>query len=411
MDKDYRDTRPRPSTLPLLDQCPRFVSRKKSEVNRDALDEAAEEGTILHAKMEKLALIPVDLWDESIEKDPDLSPDQVTILKEASVQVADLFRLGLPVVTLASLPSALTEGGHYQLEDALMLPADTGIFVEVSVSPKVCRPGTADLFARYGNKGVLCDYKFTRVIREHDLQMKAYVVGVFNAVPVDYVEVRIVAPRLRDAHPAVTYNRKTHLPLLQEELSHVIDRSADLFAPGCPGETCAFCEGNARCPYQMASLKDIPMTETSLVMPDAWLPILLAETLPARGQRRQLVKWLGAFIDAAKEDDKAWAIANPGLELPGFTKSVQLGRASLDRDKLKEANEALLLRFGITENMLLGYTVPDKDRLAEFVGLLQGLGADEAKTAINQALAPFTKRSEDIIAFRASRKTKGALNA
>lgn len=408
--------------MPNLAACPRFVPRKDDpDGKKDSLAEAAEEGTFLHGKMEALAEVPVEKWDAAVADDAELDEYQRAFVTDAAAQVRDLFGLGLPVVTKRSLK--LKPEDHYRLtgNDLVYIRDDMDIrsfslsqkgcvYCEVSVDPGVCAPGTADLFVKFGNKGVLVDYKTVRVNRSHDLQMKSYVVGFFDATDVEFIEVRIVAPRLREAHAYVTYSRTEDLARLRAELEAVVARAEDPFTPGCPGDQCAMCDGNGRCPWQAATLRDIPVDEGALVLPDAWKPVLSAATPELRGQRRGLVKWLEAFVASVKDDDKAWALANPDKDVPGFTKSVSPGRPSLDRDHLQEANVNLLLALGLTDRQLLAFCVPDKNRLAEHAGVLLGLPTDEAKRKINAALSPYMKRGEDIVSFRAVKKKKEIAN-
>ena len=124
-----------------------------------------------------------------------------------------------------------------------------------------------------------------------------------------------------------------------------------------------------------------------------------------------MVKWLDGFIEAVKDDDKAWALANPDTDLPGWTKSVGLGRASLDDTRLKEINEALSLTFGLPLATLVSFLKPDKAKLAEFLALVRGMSDDEAKKEVSKALAPFEKRGAPIIAFRAEKRGKKELKA
>ena len=77
--------------------------------------------------------------------------------------------------------------------------ARDGVYLEVSVDPGITRPGTADIVMINGTSGVLVDYKFTRVEREHDAQMKSYVVGVFRTIErLQALEVRNCRPAIRD---------------------------------------------------------------------------------------------------------------------------------------------------------------------------------------------------------------------
>lgn len=412
--------KPRPSALPHLEACPRWSPRPdKPDAEKNAMDDAADEGTLVHATMEHLVASPMGEWDAAIDADAELSPDLRQVVKDCAQQVSDLFIFGLPVVTKKSM--GLAADAHYELIGCYggvfnetfnrSVPIDA-IYCEVGVDPDITAPGTADLVFVQGNRAVLVDYKTNRVLRAHDRQQQAYILGVFAALPqVDSVESRLVCPRLGiDAHPPTMYLR-SDIPRLEAELNGIVALASDPFEPGCPGSQCAFCAGNGRCPWQAASLRDIPADVFAMVAPAAWQAVLSPGTPEIRGQRRALVKWLDGFIEAVKDDDKAWALANPDTDLPGWTKSVGLGRASLDDTRLKEANESLSLTFGLPYDTLVSFLKPDKVKLAEFLALVRGMSDDEAKKEVSKALAPFEKRGAPIISFRAEKRGKKELKA
>lgn len=394
------------------------MSRPDDPNRNDGLDSAARDGTLIHEKMEALADVALDKWEETIWNDPDLGPALAPLVAESAIQVRDLFSMGLPVFTKTSM--GLNPDAHYELGaagvpdwDGHVTPPRDGVYCEVGVSSDVAKHGTADLIVVTGNRAVLVDYKNVFVVRDHRAQLLAYIVGVFNALPkVDYVETRIVSPRIGQVHAPETFERAKDLPEILAELEDIVNRAMDPFAPGCPGEACATCRGNGSgCAWQCASLRDVPVEVSALVQPNAWLPMLNAVTPETRGQRRKLVKWLGDFCDSVKEQDKEWALANPDTELPGFTKSIQAGRASLDKTRLAEVNESLRLRFGISAEVMAAFSVPDKEQLAEYVALGQGMTQADAEGAIKQCMNPFMKRGNDIVAFRAVKPKKGALTA
>jgi len=408
----------RPSSLPNLEACPRWVNRPRDPDKKSALDEAADEGTLVHRKMLELATRNVNDWPALIEADPEISPALRPIVQECAEQVKDLFGMGLPVI---ADPVNAVNGTVYEL---VTYDSDLGtidvfnnvrdrheffkpdaIFCEIGVDPRVTSPGTADLVVVQGNRAVLVDYKTNRVVRSHDRQLEDYVLGIFNALSqVDYVEARIVAPRLGDTHRPVQFERKD-LAELKAGLQHIVDLAEDAFTPGVPGEQCAMCAGNGRCPYQAASLRDIPIDSEALVRPGGWLQMMQPNVTPElRGERRQIIKWLEALIDFAKEDDKEWAKADVNAEMPGFTKSVQIGRAKLDDTKLAEVNDALRLTFGLAWETLVAFLSPEKTKLVEFLAMQRGISQDEAKKQVDKALAPFITRGPPVIAFRAVKK-------
>lgn len=415
---------PRPSALPALAACPRWVSRPRTEA-KDSLDEAADEGTAIHAKMEALAGIPVSQWDDDINGDAALGPALIPIVREAADQVRDVFSMGLPVVTKARL--GLGEDSHYELgcvlDDGLSvqrfhahasaMPVQDAVYCECGLDSGIAAPGTGDVAVVQGNRGFYIDYKSNRVARDHRPQVLAYVVGLFNAVArLETVEARVVAPRLYGVHAPEVFSRGM-LPQLEAELRAITGAAADPFTPGCPGEYCAMCAGNGRCPYQAAALRDIPVAAEALVRPQAWTHMLDAVTPDLRGQRRALVKWLETFVDAVKDDDKAWALANPEAEIPGFAKTVQAGRACFDRTRCAEAVDALCLKFGLGLDVIKAFAVVDASGFADYLALNRGTTKAEAEAEVKAALAPYMKRGADIVAFRAvkAKKAKPALTA
>jgi len=406
--------KPRPSSLPNLEACPRWVGRLRDDASapQDSMDQAADEGTLIHAKMEALAEVPVSGWDACIWGDPDLGPALAPVVTEAANQVRDIFSLGLPVVTKRRL--GVSADAHYELGDLVAAcdpsPPD-GIYCEVGLDPGITKPGTGDLLAITGNRATYVDYKSNRVIRSHTAQIKAYVLGVFRAVPrVDYVEARIVAPRLGDAHAAVVYSRAGDLEVIETELRRIADDAADPFTAGCPGEPCAMCAGNGRCCWQAATLRDIPVEASALVTPGMWRTLMDPPSPEVRGQRKRLAKFMETFCEAVKKDDQSWAADNPAEALPGFTKSVQAGRASLDKTRLAEANAALRLRFGLAPDVLEAFCCVDRARLAEYVALGQGMTEADADAEIKRCLSPYMVRGNDIVSFRAVKPKRGELN-
>ena len=428
-----QELKPRPSSLPNLALCPRWVPRPKSaETEKDEMDEAADEGTLVHDKMEMLATVPVLDWDATIDADPDLGPGLAPIAHEAADQVRDIFSLGLPVITRAML--GIGKEDHYELGSVLLIAADAdhldiahpptlpacypfrhdlpvydGIYIECGLDSGIAMPGTGDVVMIQGTRGIYADYKTNRVARNHRAQYLAYVLGMFRAVPrLETVEARIVAPRLIGVHEPEHFIRD-QIPELEAELNAIIAKAADPFTPGCPGEPCATCAGNGRCPYQAATLRDIPVQADALVAPQAWRAMFGAVTPELRGQRRLVLSWISKFVETAKDDDKAWALQNPDAELPGFTKSVGLGRPSLDKTRYADVNRDLRIRFGIAPETLEAYCAPDVDAVVDYVALNRGITKDAAKAEVRQALAPYQKRGAAIVSFRPTKKTKALL--
>ena len=389
--------KPRPSTMSLLDQCPRFVSKPRDTEVKSAMDIAADEGTLLHACMETMTgNYPVERWDDYFESVAEINVMQLPLLRESADQVRDLFSCGLTITSTDVL--GLKPDDHYMLKP----DARDGVYLEVSVDPEITRPGTADIVMINGTSGVLVDYKFTRVEREHDAQMKSYVVGVFRTIErLQALEVRIVAPRLGMTHTPVMYYSRD-IPEIERELKEIVAKSEDPFEPGTPGDPCAFCIGNGRCVWQLSSLRNVPQeaTGSDILLSDMWKSVLSAATPEARSTRRKLRAWLSKWSDAVKEEDIEWAKANPGVDLPGFTKYVVSGRLSMDDDRTVEAVYQLMEQFGIAPGDIYALCKVDIGKTVEHVALHQGVSGAEANTLVRSALAPFMKRGADSIAFR-----------
>ena len=406
--------KPRPSTLPHLEWCPRYVSRpdRTEDEKKDEMDLAAEEGTFLHARMEDLAALPETEWNTHLESSG-LSPAHVDLLRECAEQVRDLFKMGLKV-RVKNKPgmSPLLTDGHYMLSD--MGPVEDGVYAECSLDPGVARPGTADLVAVMGSNAVLVDYKFTMVERDHDAQMLAYVLGLFEACPrVQVIENRIVAPRLRDVHKPHIYRREKDYVQIKSTLEGIVDAAADPFTPGNPGAPCATCAGNGRCPWQMASLRDVPVDESGLMLPSSWKPVLAAETPETRALRRRLYSWLTKWMDAVKEDDKQWASEHPDADLPGFKRTSRLGRLSLDKDRSPEICTTFMEEFNVNLNQMTELLDLNTGRATEFISLHTGVSQDAAKDRLCALLMPYMSRGADIVYFtpvRESNKLTGRKN-
>jgi len=407
--------KPRPSSMPMLQACARWVNRPKAEDDKkDDLDIAADEGTLIHATLEALAERPVVNWDDAIDNDFQLPDDLKSVVRDASLQVRDIFSQGLPVVTKRIL--GLDSEAHYEIDDILWEdgkpvyapPAGRpscrrimdAIYCEVGLDSGVCLPGTADLVGILGTHAWLVDYKSNRVVRSHDAQQEAYIVALFKTLPeLQSAEQRIVAPRLGNAHAPAMFSRDM-IGSVSAGLQHIVDRADDPFNPGEPGEQCAFCAGNGRCPYQAASLKDIIEPEGALIPAGAWRALMDPNITPEqRGWRRGIAKQMDMYSDAIKDDDKAWAEQNPGVMPTGWTVSLARGRLSVDKERLAELNEKIRLTFGLTYEIMESFSVPDRKRIAEYVSMARGMSADDVSKDMDKAIAGFMKRGADTVRF------------
>jgi chaperonin GroEL len=97
--------KPRPSSLPFLSACPRWVNRPKPvEEEKDDLDIAADEGSMVHGKMEDLASKPVINVGAATESE----------MKEKKARVEDALH-----ATRAAVEEGIVPGGGVALIRAM----------------------------------------------------------------------------------------------------------------------------------------------------------------------------------------------------------------------------------------------------------------------------------------------------
>ena len=105
------------------------------------------------------------------------------------------------------------------------------------------------------------------------------------------------------------------------------------------------------------------------------------------------MKFLETFVDAAKEDDRAWAADVPADRLktavPGFSISYVKGRAHFAEGMETEANETLAARFGLTPDELKAVSAIDRSRLAGLLVSTRGLSEKKADEEIRKCLEPY----------------------
>lgn len=386
--KPIRYDQYRPSSLPNLKACPRWVGSDSLE------SEAAIEGTLVHEALERLAMTPRSNWKEAIESDVTLDAGLKQVVIDCAEQIEEFWVFDPEVHPQGTTISNLN-------------PAKPAIYLETRIDSGVVRPGSADLIHFHQATATLIDYKTNRVVRDHDAQQKAYVLGIFAAAPhIETVLAKIVAPRLGEDAPDPDWYFRADTPQIEAELREIVEQAADPFTPGAPGPQCTFCAGSGRCPYQMTNVVDlIPTSNTPPeLLPLAqgtrtWSDILHPVTSADRGLRRELIRWLDAMIDAIKEDDKAWAEAEPTGEMDGFRKQVRLGRASLDRTRLAEANLALCKAIGMTPEQMFQFLQPITAELVEHVAIAKTTSSAQARKIVDEAMSPFIVRGAPIVSF------------
>lgn len=423
--------KPRPSALPNLAECPRWVGRPNAGAGeqKDAIEEAADQGTRMHEFMERVVACPVETWNDVAAGELGYDPELHALACECMDQVRDLFTMGMPVTSKATL--GLKPDAHYTFADKLWKsnvdpffqqpcfgigedPPDPGkvkdgIYLEIGLDPGVCKPGTADLVAVTGKTAVLVDYKSNRVVRSHHAQQLAYVVGLFRALPnVDTVEQRIVAPRLKDVHAPEVF-RRADVPKYEAELQAIVDKATDAFEPGVPGSVCSMCAGNGRCPWQALS---VSLVEPGKETPNEMMSNLGA--LPAvppmrvildprgaeeRGARRDLVDWLAAMCEAVKKDDAQWVQLANG-EIAGRKATVCAGRYKFDETKRIAAIDKIRSTFGWDSDTMYQFLSVDVPSFVETLRMKEGLSKTLAAETAEKMLAEFRVRGASYVVLR-----------
>ncbi len=356
-----------PSKLKILDRCPRW---QQDETRRDeGMAEAAEEGTRLHALCEDMVnQFTADRWDEEA---PALCGSDAPLVLDALEPVRDdILANGLRKHDPATCGTSMK--GRYVSEAVL-------------VSPLMGRM-KLDWFAVSldGFTAWVVDFKFVRAEPDVRQQLEGYALTVMEQHPdVRNVILRAPAPKVFAENYLSTVSR-ADMPRIRAEVERIAAKATDAFAPGVPCEFCCTCSGNGRCPWQAAALRDIVtdpsmdlLTKTDLLDP---------ATPEIRGRRKRLVKWLGSLVDAMKDQDKQWALANPDAVLPGWTIKMCAGRKSLDKMRWLEAQKLIESLLGIRGNELLECCEPDLGKVAELLELREGITDKQAKAKVAKAL-------------------------
>lgn len=178
--------------------------------NRGGTSPAAEEGTLLHAAIEKRS------FDA-------LNPEQLALVNKC---------LGFMA------PLELTSREAYP-----------EIRLEIKLSSKHHTWGTADQVFIVNDRAHMCDFKFGRLAiipAERNLQAMAYVIGVFQRFPsVNVVEAHFLLPR-RDEVTSHTFER-TLLVSYCKALAALFDRFTKKTRKATPCKACEYCASLGSC--------------------------------------------------------------------------------------------------------------------------------------------------------------------
>lgn len=379
-----------PSKLKMLASCPRWVRDDKER--DESMKEAAEEGTRLHGFCEELIRNhPAEKWESMACA---VAGDDADLVLEALRTVKD-YVLG------AHLAAAPAGGPH-----PAALPAPGTYMPEAVVRSELNGTQRMDFVAvtRDGASAIVADFKFVRGEPDARLQLNAYALSIMEILP-DVQSVLVMAPAPRTIAPdySATVSRQD-IPTVRGEIEGIIARAQDKFTPGHPCEFCCTCAGNGRCPWQAATLREIAVDPTVAIVTKDQL--LDPATPYDRGRRRMLIQWLEKFVGAAKDQDKAWALANPDTPLPGWTVTMTAGRKYIDKDRRLEACKLAEAHLQVTGDDLLGCTAVDPAALSALVSMRDGLSKAQADAKVQQALAPVMVRGAAYPVMRREAKSK-----
>lgn len=379
-----------PSKLKMLASCPRWVRDDKER--DESMKEAAEEGTRLHGFCEELIRNhPAEKWESMACA---VAGDDAGLVLEALRTVKD-YVLG------AHLAAAPAGGPHLAA-----LPAPGTYMPEVVVRSELNGTQRMDFVAvtRDGAAAIVADFKFVRGEPDARLQLNAYALSIMEILP-DVQSVLVMAPAPRTIAPdySATVSRQD-IPTVRGEIEGIIARAQDKFTPGHPCEFCCTCAGNGRCPWQAATLREIAADPTVAIVTKDQL--LDPATPYDRGRRRMLIQWLEKFVGAAKDQDKAWALANPDTPLPGWTVTMTAGRKYIDKDRRLEACKLAEAHLQVAGDDLLGCTTVDPAALSALVSMRDGLSKAQADAKVQQALAPVMVRGAAYPVMRREAKSK-----
>lgn len=369
-----------PSRLKALSACPRWVP--DYDEKDEAMKAAAEEGTRLHGLCERIVMsFPVEEWDDKARL---LSGSDYDLVAEALAPVRDVV-VGCHLKPFHGTSPSIPVG-TYRAEVALESALTGKQRIDVLLRTEL-------------NAATVVDFKFVRSEPDVRLQMESYALTVFDRhAEIEVVQLLAPAPRVFADNYSSVVTRKGDSGRIRKEVTSILERMSDPFHVGKPGQHCCTCFGNGRCPWQAAALKDVACDPEAAVVSKA--DLLDPATPEGRGKRKELTQWLKKYCEACDEQDKAWALANPGTALPGWKVSMSAGRKSLDPERRLEAAriaEAVLEIYG---DDLLSCATLDPKALALRVQVRDNLSEDAAKEKVADALDCVMRRGNPFPTMR-----------
>lgn len=385
----YRVSKVSPSSLAATEACPRFRPDGKE-------NDAAAEGTLLHACLEEMVGVPQDQWPSWIAT-RELSAEHKGLLEEAASQLQTVLLGWTDCTVYRDFRLKLRNG---QPRRSKLRP---GLYPECEIERGQGRHGYIDLMiVKPDGFVVIVDYKMVRAEgHDYTLQLGAYACDVNRICPAHAeFECRIVAPRLRSEAIESHLWGAEDLAALRARIETIetrADQSAnDDSVMGCPGDYCQYCHWSGRCRYQaqtalqVADRMDVvaAMLQGTAYEGEALTrETFTAPSTPAqRGLRRAFVKFFKTVVDQWADDDKAWVSENKGTEVPGWRIGWRSGRSSLDKSRMTEVKDALRSKLGMSGEDVDMVSVVDLAQLKEFLVTNLGYSEKLAASKIQEAL-------------------------
>jgi hypothetical protein len=363
-----------PSRLDRVAACPRFVFDDRETKAMDSVQESLDAGINFHTIM------------ESIGNDPDNATALIAAIPDFTTRRDAEWAWG-------HVRGILDAGGQI-----------LGVEIE-SLETTVCRRGYIDLLIQVPGGYVVVDWKLVRQIGEHDLQLKAYAIGVLenNLSEPEHVRVMAISPAIQHVSD-VTYTWD-QLPQMKADIIALMDKVENPFTPPVPGPVCTSCKWSGRCPAQCKEL--VPVSQES-EMPVVYADLLNPTTAEGRARRRYFLDWIVKAVENVKEDDLNWVKA--GNEPPLGYKLVSMpGRTTIPSESLPQVID-LLVSSGYSLDTIHGACSLNLTKLS--AALAPALGEDEKdlKKQLEKLLAAFTVTGQPSESLRrVSKKTLAEL--
>ena len=362
----YRVSKVSPSSLAATETCPRFRPDGKE-------NDAAAEGTLLHACLEEMVSVPQGQWPSWIAT-RELSAEHKGLLEEAANQLQSILMGWTDYTVYTDFRLKMRNG---KPRKAKLRP---GLYPECEIVRGQWRHGYIDLMiVKPDGFVIIIDYKMVRVMHDYELQLGAYACDVNRICPShEEFECRIVAPRLKDDAIESHLWDADSLKAIADRLSLIAaraDQSAnDDSILGCPGDYCQYCHWAGKCKYQ---------AQTALQVADRM------DVIAAMME--------GTAYEGEPLTRETWTSENKGVEVPGWKIGWRSGRASLDKSRMPEIRDAIMSKLGLSEDDVDMVSVVDlsllKELLVTNLGYSEKLATQKVQEALDSLMtvgAPYT---------------------